>query len=298
MNILVVGQTTYDTTYFIDHYPAENSKTKTTDKVENPGGGAFNMAALLNKWGKNTTLLSVVGNDIYGTEILNACQQIGLSSDYIGKNEGHTSKASVICNTTSKTRTVIAHYDQNLIMNEANFDFTPDIIIGDGKYPETFKKVLGLFPKAISILDAGRCDDATIELAHLVKYLVTSHDFAEDYTKTKIDLNNQKNIDYVLETLNQDFKNNVIVTIEKRGSIIKINGTIYLIPSIAVEEIDTTGAGDIYHGAFAYGISEGWDLAKTMRYANIAGALSTTKKGSMTSIPELTEVDKIYHENR
>lgn len=296
MKILVVGQTTYDTTFFTESFPEENSKIRTLDKIENPGGGAFNTATLLNKWNKDVTLVSVVGNDMYGTEILKACQEIGLSSDYIEKNDGHTTIASITCNTTNNSRTILLHYDQNLIIHDYDFDFIPDIIIGDGRHPETFKKVLALFPDALSILDAGRCDTSTLDLAPLVKYLVASHNFAEDFTKSKIDLNNQCEVDKILETLNQTFKNKIIVTLEKNGSIIKTEGNIYLIPSITVNEIDTTGAGDIYHGAFAYGLSEGWNLAKTMRFANITGALSTTKKGSFSSIPDLAEVERVYHE--
>ena len=63
-----------------------------------------------------------------------------------------------------------------------------------------------------------------------------------------------------------------------------------IIPSIKVKALDSTGAGDIFHGAFTYFISNGYSLYDTIRYASITGAISVTRIGSRLSIPELDEV--------
>ena len=65
--------------------------------------------------------------------------------------------------------------------------------------------------------------------------------------------------------------------------------------SISVESIDSTGAGDIYHGAFTHFIANGYDLLEAMKYSNIAGALSVMKIGSKNSMPNYEDVIK-YHE--
>jgi sugar/nucleoside kinase (ribokinase family) len=57
------------------------------------------------------------------------------------------------------------------------------------------------------------------------------------------------------------------------------------VPTIAVDEIDPTGAGDCYGGAFVVGLLAGWDLQKTARFANVVGALSVTCKGPMEGAP-------------
>ena len=54
--------------------------------------------------------------------------------------------------------------------------------------------------------------------------------------------------------------------------------------------MDSTAAGDIYHGAFTYFLMQGYSLKDVMNYANIAGALSTMKMGSKYSIPTKEEV--------
>jgi sugar/nucleoside kinase (ribokinase family) len=62
------------------------------------------------------------------------------------------------------------------------------------------------------------------------------------------------------------------------------------VPSIPVTEIDPTGAGDCYGGAFVVGLLEGWDLPTTARFANVAGALAVTSRGPMEGIPDRAEM--------
>ena len=67
-----------------------------------------------------------------------------------------------------------------------------------------------------------------------------------------------------------------------------------MIPARKVTVRDTTGAGDIFHGAFTYGIANGYSLENSVKLGNIAGALSTTKMGSRNSVPTLKQVMEFY----
>ena len=64
------------------------------------------------------------------------------------------------------------------------------------------------------------------------------------------------------------------------------------IPAFAVEAVDTTGAGDVFRGAFIYGYLEGWPLDETMRFANAAAAVSCTRLGAMASVPSREEAER------
>ena len=66
--------------------------------------------------------------------------------------------------------------------------------------------------------------------------------------------------------------------------------------SLKVDAIDSTGAGDIFHGAFVYCLANNFDLEKTMRFSNITGAISVETIGSRFSIPELEVVEKKYND--
>ena len=83
---------------------------------------------------------------------------------------------------------------------------------------------------------------------------------------------------------------NSTITLEANGSFTEINGQYRIIPSIKVTAIDSTGAGDIFHGAFTYFIGMKYPLEKAIRYSSISGGISVTRIGSRYSIPELEEV--------
>ena len=67
-------------------------------------------------------------------------------------------------------------------------------------------------------------------------------------------------------------------------------------PGLASEVVDTTGSGDIFGGAFAYGLLQGYDLEKAITFANIAAGLSVSKVGIKESIPEINEVMNLFNQ--
>ena len=165
-----------------------------------------------------------------------------------------------------------------------------DVILIDGEHPETANQVLDNNPNAISIIDAGRLNDDTRYLGKKVTYLVCSKDFAEEFTNKVIDDINIDNLISIHKELEDYFKNNIIITLESAGSFTKIDGVYQIIPSIKVKAIDSTGAGDIFHGSFTYFIANHYPLKEAIRLASITGAISVTRVGSRYSIPMLSEV--------
>ena len=76
----------------------------------------------------------------------------------------------------------------------------------------------------------------------------------------------------------------------KLGSTVFTAAGSVVVPSVEVEEVDPTGAGDCYDAGFLAGLLEGWDVVKAARFANLAGALSVTRLGPMEGIPRREEV--------
>ena len=171
-------------------------------------------------------------------------------------------------------------------------DIKPDVILLDGNDDEIAMKVIKNNPDAIKIIDAGSMKEGTTKLCKLCDYIVCSNDFAKEYTKIDFKYEEKDKIKKVYDLIQKDFKGKLVITLESFGSLTKINDHYYLVPSRKVESVDSTGAGDIYHGAFTYFIANHYSLLEAMHYANIAGALSVTKVGSKNSIPTLDEVIK------
>ena len=77
------------------------------------------------------------------------------------------------------------------------------------------------------------------------------------------------------------------ITIGEEGSVGMENDETYIVPATAVQAVDTTGAGDVYHGAFIYGMLKGWELRERMRFANAAAALKCRSLGGRGPAPAL-----------
>lgn len=82
------------------------------------------------------------------------------------------------------------------------------------------------------------------------------------------------------------------------GSTIYTEEEVLPIPAFKVEEIEPTGAGDIYDGAFIVGLINGWPLNRVGVFANAAGAISVTRIGPIDSCPYLEEVEKLISTGR
>jgi sugar/nucleoside kinase (ribokinase family) len=65
-----------------------------------------------------------------------------------------------------------------------------------------------------------------------------------------------------------------------------------------IKAVDTTGAGDVYHGAYLYGIMKKWDLPRKMKFASAAAALKCLKPGARSGIPSLRQTIHFMNSHR
>ena len=291
MKIVCVGHSTFDTTLPMHEYPTENIKYRIENHIECGGGPASNGAYLLAKWGMDTTIVSVIGDDYYGDRVIDDFKKIGANTEYLEKLPSHkTTSSYIIANMSNGSRTVLSSKDKPIRKLSREVNIHADVILIDGEHPETAHEVLDKNPQAISILDAGRLNDDTKELGKKVTYIVCSKDFAEEFTNKKIYVENRGILIEVYEELKAYFQTNIIITLEAAGSFTEIEGSYEVIPSVKVKALDSTGAGDIFHGAFTYFIANQYPLKEAIHLASITGAISVTRIGSRYSIPILGEV--------
>ena len=297
MRILCIGHITYDITFPCDRFPLENSKTRFHEKEECTGGPVAIAAFLLSKWGQNVEMAGLVGNDEYGRKIKKefSLNRIG-NNHVILKDDLKTSHSLVLANRSNGKRTILTYADKYNKLLPFDLENQPDIILVDGYEYEASKKSLKKYPKAISVMDASYDKKEVLELGQMVKYLVCSKEFAERVTGIKIDFKNKQTLVDIYSKMEKMFKNNVVITLEENGCIYRFNGLIKIMPSIKVKTIDSTGAGDIFHGAFVYGLSQGFDYEKILKFSNVAGALSVTRVGGYRSIPTLEEMKDVYEQ--
>ena len=239
----------------------------------------------------DVSLVSIVGNDYYGDKVIEEDKNMGVDTTYIEKHDNHsTSSSYIIANMSNGTRTILTSKKESIRKLSNSIDISADVILIDGEHPETAYEILEKNPNAISILDAGRLNDDTKFLGKFVTYFVCSKEYAENFTNKEINIERMDKLIEIYEELNSYFNTNIIITLEEKGVFTKIDENYEIIPSMKVKAIDSTGAGDIFHGAFTYFIANNYPLKEAIKLANITGAISVTRMGARYSIPILTEV--------
>lgn len=293
--VLSIGHAAYDITLPVQEYPKENTKVRIGETTCCSGGAATNAAFLLSKWGIDTYLCALIGEDEYGEEIKKELLKESIHIDYLKtSSKFQTTTSYVLANATNGTRTIIISRTKQQELEDISFQ-EEEIsgLIADGEEPTITLKALEQYKTAISVLDAGSLKPAMLTLGKKVNYFICSKDFAEEYCNKTIDPNDQDSLVSCYVRLQDEINPNVIITLGEHGSFTRYQGKYYLIPSIQVKSLDTTGCGDLYHGAFLYFILQGEDFLTAIRRANITGALASRYVGRKNSIPTLEEVLKV-----
>ena len=293
MKIIAIGHASYDITFPIEKYPEENTKTRLKESCACGGGPASNAAYLLAKWKEDVAFAGVAGKDYYGDKIKEEFEEIGVKTTYFEQSKKMATMLSfVMANIKNGSRTILTTQGKNKKPLKKVSKEKYDVILVDGEEPEASIKIMTKNKQAIKIIDAGSVKEGTKVLCPYVDYVVCSHDFAEGMTGLIYDQKEETLIE-MYRRLTEMYHNTVVITLEGDGCFTKIEEDYKIIPSIKVKTVDTTGAGDIFHGAFTYFISHDYSLEQTCYLANITGALSVEKIGGRFSMPDLKEVLKI-----
>ena len=189
-------------------------------------------------------------------------------------------------------RTVFSINKEPIFKKKNDINFTPDIILTDSYDYNITLDILEKFKDKITILDADKYNDQTLEICKRVKYIIASKTFAESASQIKIDMKNSSTLANLYASLLKKFpEKSIIVTLEEGGALYMNDNQIRVMPGLQVEVKDTTGAGDIFRAGFVYALAQNYDLEKCITFANIVAGLSVKKLGGASSIPELSEAN-------
>jgi sulfofructose kinase len=293
VDALCVGHAAYDVSVFLEKLPEEDSKSEIQELLESGGGPAANAAYLLSRWGLQCSFAGLVGDDRYGHFIREEFQALGTDTSLLELRPGHSTPFSVILiNCRTGSRTIV-----NRKLPARPLHLAPDrlatlaprILLFDGHELEASRSALQAFPKAVSVLDAGTWREGTAGLAGEVDYLAASGRFALQATGLP-HLDDEKNRRACICHLRDRFSTTVVVTLGAAGLVADDGQGYFYLPAFPAQAVDTTGAGDIFHGAFAYALAQEMPFAQALRWAAMAASLSVRKAGGRQSIPALAEV--------
>jgi sugar/nucleoside kinase (ribokinase family) len=156
----------------------------------------------------------------------------------------------------------------------------------DGHEFEAAEMALERFPNLPSVLDAGSLRDSTIILSKKASHIIASSTFATEISESE-------NPEDGLKCLS-DRAPFAAITQGNKGVLWKDNqGNSGRIQAADVNAIDTTGAGDIFHGAFSLALSKGKSFPGCLSWANQVAAISVKRLGGRTSCPTINEIPSL-----
>ena len=283
IDVLCVGHAAYDLVFSVDQHPSEDEKTCATGLVGCGGGPAANAAVTAAKLGYTAAFSGYLGQDIYGENHYRELLEYGVQASLIIRGLSPTPVSVVLVKPDGK-RALINYKGGTKPLSSEAIDFssvTPKAILVDGHEPNLSLSLLkSAKVKGIpTVLDAGSLHEGTIALMGHVDYLVCSEKFAGQFAG---------NVEAALTRL-AGVSPAVVITLGDKGLIWQRGQERGILPAFPVDAVDTTGAGDAFHGAFAAAVSSRMTWLDTMRYASAAGALCCTRIGARSGLPTKEE---------
>ena len=288
IDVLCAGAASYDLVFRVNHHPEPDEKTTADRFIRCGGGPAANAAVMVSRMGLKAAFAGYLGSDLFGRLHLEELQAAGVNTKLVVRGEGPTPVSCVLVKPSGE-RSLVNYRAADTILHPGSvdvFDIHPRVILLDGHEPELSLVLLGeARAKGIrTVLDAGSLNRGTALLFDKVDYPVCSERFATEFTGAA---SPESAIDRLISPARC-----VVITLGRNGLIWKNPEGEGRIPAFPVEAVDTTGAGDVFHGAFAGSLAIGKEWEEILIYSSAAAALCCTRFGARTGIPEGWEVDR------
>lgn len=288
--VVCVGIAVLDRIYRVDRFWTRPGKHRATERSVAGGGVAANAAVTVVRLGGAARFCGVLGDDETGRAILDDLRNDGVDVDWVDVVEGAQSPESVV---------QIDSNGERLIVNHAS--------------PDLFQRTIAasdVTAGAAAVLVDMRWNDgaaAALEAAQRSK-VPAIVDCDHDPTDSPAILEQATHVVFGAETLRQWTDSTRLgagleVAQERTGAWVGVtdgvHGTFWLEdnelrhqPAFRVDAVDTLGAGDVFHGAFALALAEGRGEEDAIVWASAAAALKCTRFGGRAGIPNRAELDE------
>jgi len=271
----------------VPHLPELNTKLDLSSLTIQGGGPVPTALVALSRLGARTMFLGKLGDDEFGRQIVD-----GLKEEKVGVEvrvtPGGTSPFAFILVTPDGRRTVLWTRGTAPLLSRDEIDpevirsgrilLLDDIEISAGIEAARIARDAGIRV----VLDAGTPRDGIEKLIGMSDEVVMAEKFP-------FRLTGERDYRQSLRAVMKMGPKRVTVTLGENGACC-LDGTAWIEqPAFPVNAVDTTGAGDVFHGAYVFGLLEDWDIRKTLRFAAAVAALKTRRVGGRTAIPTLDE---------
>jgi ribokinase len=264
-----------------------------------PGGKGANQAVAAARVGAQVTMIGAVGSDVFGEKLLSILQAEGISTEGVRVTQGASGIASI---------TVSSGENTIIVVPGANGELTPEDVEANSHLIEEADIVLVQLEIPLRTVEAAlktakRLGKKTIlnpapaavfpnEWLQLADIVTPNETELAALIQAESGLQDTAALQNAMQALQDRGANAVLITLGANGAaMLSAHGQYVHVPGHKVEVVDTTGAGDCFHGALAAAWASGQPLPDALAFAIKASALSVTKAGAQTGMPSRVELD-------
>jgi sulfofructose kinase len=291
VEVVGLGQACVDYLGRVPVFPQEDGKVELVDLYRQCGGPASTALVTLSRLGISCSFLGSVSDDPFGVDIIQGLKDDGVDFSFLKISPGYTSQfAFIAVSDKNGNRTVFWHKGTVPHLKKGEVDLSPfsraKVLHLDGLMIEASLEAARQAKQngLTVVLDAGTLREGSLQIVAYVDVLIASANFANPLVGTGA------SPEMALEALCSLGPKTVVITLGRQGSLGWDGNKATFQEAFPVKAVDTTGAGDVYHGAYIYGLLQGWPMAECMRYASAVAAMKCREVGARKGIPRLEEV--------
>ncbi|KAB2938423.1 MAG: hypothetical protein K8F92_17995 [Hyphomicrobium sp.] len=291
--IICVGHAALDYVYRIEAFPPAPTKVRSLEHLESGGGMAANAAATIARLGGEVELWSRTGGDSAGERIHKFLQADGVDTQFVRTFEHARSSTSAVIVDRAGERLIVGERDHAMPMDASWLPLAriagAAAVLSDLRWVEgTREAFIEARAQGVpTLLDADLGGGGMLaEFLCLADYAIFSGP-ALDAFAPALDERGQ-----LARVLAAGVRHAGVTRGAGGYSWLSQSGAAGHQPAFAVEIVDTTGAGDAFHGAFAWALANGRPPAECARIAAAAAALKCRRLGARAGLPTRAELDE------
>ncbi len=288
-DVVGIGYTALDYLGAVPHLPSENTKLEVRNFTIQGGGPTATAMVALRRLGLSVSYIGKVGDDGFGARMLEELRSEDVDVSSVVVEAGATSQfAFIMVDEKTASRTILWTRGSvsRLAASEVNLDliaWAKGLLIDDLEPEAALVAAREARARSIPVLiDAGSLREGVRELLPLCDYIIASELFAEQISGS-VKLGEQ------LAAIRAFGPSVSVVTLGEKGCAALVENRVVEVGGFKAKAVDTTGAGDVFHGAFLFAVLKGWDVLQACTFSNAVAALKCRKLGGRAGIPALPE---------
>lgn len=290
-DIVGIGVCTVDHLVTVPRMPHRNENMQALNYMRQPGGLASCSLVAAARLGAKTKIISRIGDDALGEYIRADLQREGVDVSLLLEEAGSESHVSLILvDEQSGDRSIITRPPTGAAISPAEIKREhlagARVLFVDNITPATLQLAAWAREANIKVvLDPARPYAEIKPLLELVDVPIVPEQWAKAWLPDGPPAE-------VAQRLFEAGAEIAVVTLGERGAVVCWDQGLRQFPAYPVNVVDTTGAGDAYHGAFMYALLQGWDVPRMAQFASAVGSLNCRAMGGRSALPTRAEVDQ------